>query len=44
MAEKKEEAKKVDRQKFIERKLKAINNMPNKAKAKALAYRVMNAK
>lgn len=40
----KEEAKKVDRQKFIARKLKAINEMPNKAKAKALAYRVMNTK
>lgn len=44
MAERKEEAKKVDRQKFIERKLKAINNMPNKAKARSLAYRVMNTK
>ena len=44
MAEKKEESKKVDRQKFIARKLKAINEMPNKAKAKALAYRVMNTK
>lgn len=42
MAEKKqEEVQKVDVQKFIERKLKALNEMNNKAKAKALAERVL---
>lgn len=32
----------VDVQAFINRKLKAINEMPNKAKARALAERVRN--
>lgn len=41
MAEKKE-AKKVDVQAFKERKLKSINNMANKAKARQLAERVLN--
>ncbi len=41
MAEKKEEVKGVDKKKFIARKLKAINGMANKAKAKALAERVL---
>ena len=41
MAEKKNEAPVVNVQKFIERKLKAINAMDNKAKAKALAERVL---
>ena len=40
----KEETKKVDRKAFIARKLKAINNMSNKAKAKALAERILNQK
>ena len=42
MAEKKEEIKKVDAQKFKARKLKAINKMTNKAKAKAAAERVLS--
>lgn len=41
MAEKKEE-KKVDVQSWKARKLKAINKMTNKAKAKAAAERVLN--
>lgn len=44
MAEEKKKVEKVDVQKFINRKLKAINNMPNKAKARALAERVLNNK
>lgn len=44
MAEEKKKAVKVDVQAFINRKLKAINNMPNKAKAKALAEKVLNNK
>lgn len=40
MAEKKEDIK-VDVQKFKARKLKAINKMTNKAKAKAAAERVL---
>lgn len=43
MAEKKEE-KKVDVQAWKARKLKAINKMTNKAKAKAAAGRVLNNK
>lgn len=43
MAEKKEE-KKVDVQAWKARKLKAINKMTNKAKAKAAAERVLNNK
>lgn len=44
MAEEKKavEAKKFDEQKFIERKLKYINNMSDKAKARALAERLLN--
>lgn len=43
MAEKKEEIKaKVDVQAFKARKLKAINRMQNKAKAKAAADRVLS--
>lgn len=38
------EKKTVDRQKFVERKLKAINQMKNQAKAKAIADRVLAAK
>lgn len=42
MAEKKEEViEKVDVQKFKARKLKAINKMQDKAKAKAAADRVL---
>lgn len=43
MAEKKEDKveKKVDVQAFKARKLKAINQMQNKAKAKAAAERVL---
>lgn len=41
MAEKKE-VKQVDVQAFIARKLKAINQMQNKAKAKAAAERVLS--
>ena len=44
MAEEKKKAAKVDKQAFVNRKLKAINNMPNKAKARALAERVLNNK
>lgn len=44
MAEEKKKAKEVDVQAFINRKLKAINNMPNKAKARALAEKVLNNK
>ncbi len=47
MSEEKKEAKKVekvDKKAFINRKLKALNNMPNKAKAKALADKVLNNK
>lgn len=44
MAEEKKKAKEVDKQAFINRKLKAINNMPNKAKARALAEKVLNNK
>lgn len=40
MADKKEE-KKVDVAAFIKRKLKAINEMPNKAMARDLAKRLM---
>lgn len=40
MADKKEE-KKVDVAAFIQRKLKAINEMPNKAMARDLAKRLM---
>lgn len=36
--------KKVDRQKFVERKLKAINQMKNQAKAKAIAERILSTK
>lgn len=44
MAEKKEEIKevKVDVQKWVARKLKAINQMQNKAKAKIAADRVLS--
>lgn len=35
------ETKTVDRQKFVERKLKAINQMKNQAKARAIAARVL---
>ncbi len=42
MAEKKEEKKVVDLQAFKNRKLKAINEMTNKAKARALAEKVLN--
>lgn len=41
MAEKKEEKKVVDIQAFKARKLKAINEMANKAKARELAERVL---
>lgn len=43
MAEKKEpvEAKKVDINKWKQRKLKAINEMKDEAKAKAIAERIM---
>lgn len=44
MADEKKKAKEVDVQAFINRKLKAINNMPNKAKARALAEKVLNNK
>lgn len=33
--------KKVDRAKFVERKLKAVNQMKNAAKAKAIAARIL---
>lgn len=42
--EKKIEEPVVDVAKFKERKLKLINEMPNKAKAKFLAERVINNK
>lgn len=41
MAEKKEEEAKVDVKAFIARKLKAINEMENKALARDLARRLM---
>ncbi len=41
MATKETNEKKVDRQKFIERKLKAINQMKNQAKAKVIADRIL---
>lgn len=41
---KKEAVRKVDRQKFIARKLKVINEMPNKAKARYLANRILSHK
>ena len=44
MAEKKSEAPVVDRQKFIARKLKVINELPNKAKAKKLAERLLSSR
>jgi len=44
MSEKKEEKKVVDIQAFKNRKLKAINEMPNKAKARALAEKVLSGK
>ena len=33
---------KFDEQRFIERKLKSLNNMADQAKAKALAERLLN--
>lgn len=36
------EEKPVDRQAFVARKLRAINDMPNAAKARRLAARVLN--
>lgn len=47
MAEKENKAEetpkaKFDKQKFIERKLKCINNMANKAKARELAESLLN--
>lgn len=36
------EKKPVDRQAFVARKLRAINDMPNAAKARRLAARVLN--
>ena len=42
MAEKNTEKK--DRQKFVERKLKAVNQMKNQAKAKAIAARILSQK
>lgn len=45
MAEKKKkEPVAVKRDEFIARKLKTINEMPNKAKARELANRVLNNK
>ena len=41
MATKKKKAEPSDVEKFIERKLKAINEMQNKAKARSLAERVL---
>lgn len=38
------EKKAVDRQKFVERKLQAINQMKNQAKAKAIAARILSQK
>lgn len=40
--EAKPQSKKVDVKKWKARKLKAINEMPNQAKAKAIAARVLN--
>ena len=37
-----EEVKPVDRQAFVARKLRAINDMPNPAKARRLAARVLS--
>lgn len=42
--EKIKEVKKVDKRKFIDRKIKAINEMKNRAKAQANAQRVFNNK
>ena len=42
MAETKKEEKQMDVQKWKARKLKAINQMQNKAKAKAAADRVLS--
>lgn len=44
MAEKKEAPKSVDVNKFIQKTLRAINEMKDEAKAKALAERVMRNK
>lgn len=44
MAKETTEKKTVDRAKFVERKLKAINQMKNQAKAKAIAARVLTQK
>lgn len=44
MAEKKEEVNKVDRKAFVARKLKVINEIPNRAKAKKLAERLLSSK
>lgn len=44
MAETKKEEKQLDVQGWKTRKLKAINKMTNKAKAKAAAERVLNNK
>jgi len=38
------EKKTVDRQKFVDRKLKAVNQMKNQAKAKAIADRILSQK
>lgn len=40
--EKAPEVKPVDRQAFVARKLRAINDMPNAAKARRLAARVLS--
>ena len=40
----KENTEKKDRQKFVERKLKAVNQMKNQAKAKAVAARILSQK
>lgn len=42
--EKKQQPKGVNKQKFVARKLKAINLMANEAKARGLAERVMRNK
>ena len=42
MAEKKKKSEQTDVEKFIARKLKAINEMQDKAKARALAERILN--
>ena len=39
-----EKTEKKDRQKFVERKLMAINQMKNQAKAKAIAARILSQK